>query len=152
MTELDQALDHLPLIAILRGIEPDNAVAAGTILIDAGFRIIEVPLNSPEPLLSIERLVKAFGNRAIIVPGDTHGHNVIVADNAALLHDLGCEHQRRVKLRVAGMSVKALVDFNAVDFQAFRDRRVGGCAVITSTGTGYRKCDRLPALGVKATA
>ncbi|MGH1481599.1 MAG: 2-dehydro-3-deoxy-6-phosphogalactonate aldolase [Geminicoccales bacterium] len=69
MTELDQALDHLPLIAILRGIEPDNAVAAGTILIDAGFRIIEVPLNSPEPLLSIERLVKAFGNRAIIGAG-----------------------------------------------------------------------------------
>ncbi len=69
MTELDQALDHLPLIAILRGIEPDNAVAAGTILIDAGFHIIEVPLNSPEPLLSIERLVKAFGNRAIIGAG-----------------------------------------------------------------------------------
>jgi len=69
MTELDQALDHLPLIAILRGIEPDNALAAGTILIDAGFRIIEVPLNSPDPLLSIERLVKAFGDRAIIGAG-----------------------------------------------------------------------------------
>lgn len=69
MTELDQSLDHLPLIAILRGIKPDNALAVGTILIDAGFRIIEVPLNSPEPLLSIGRLAEAFGNRAIIGAG-----------------------------------------------------------------------------------
>jgi 2-dehydro-3-deoxyphosphogalactonate aldolase len=69
MTELDQALDQLPLIAILRGLEPDQAVAVGNTLIDAGFKIIEVPLNSPEPLLSIERLVDALGDRALIGAG-----------------------------------------------------------------------------------
>lgn len=69
MTELDRAFDQLPLIAILRGLEPDQAVAVGKTLIDAGFRIIEVPLNSPEPLLSIERMVDAFGDRALIGAG-----------------------------------------------------------------------------------
>lgn len=44
------------LIAILRGIPPDQAEAVGATLYEQGFRIIEVPLNSPEPLLSISRL------------------------------------------------------------------------------------------------
>ena len=45
-----------PVIAILRGIPPDDVVEIGRALIDAGIRIIEVPLNSPQPLVSIERL------------------------------------------------------------------------------------------------
>lgn len=69
MTDLDQALTPLPLIAILRGLEPDQALEVGTILIDAGFRAIEVPLNSPKPLKSIERLADAFGDQAIIGAG-----------------------------------------------------------------------------------
>jgi 2-dehydro-3-deoxyphosphogalactonate aldolase len=59
----------LPLIAILRGVEPDDAVAIGQILIEAGFRAIEVPLNSPEPLRSIAALAGAFGERALIGAG-----------------------------------------------------------------------------------
>ncbi len=69
MTDLDSALDHLPLVAILRGIEPEQALAVGEILINAGFRVIEVPLNSPRPLDSIERLADAFSDRAIIGAG-----------------------------------------------------------------------------------
>lgn len=69
MTDLDQALDQLPLIAILRGLEPEQALAVGNILIDAGFRTIEVPLNSPQPFESIKRLADAFGDRAIIGAG-----------------------------------------------------------------------------------
>ena len=69
MSHLQKALDHLPLIAILRGIEPENALAVGNILIDAGFQVIEVPLNSPKPLQSIERLADAFGDQAIIGAG-----------------------------------------------------------------------------------
>ena len=48
------------MIAILRGLLPDNAVAVGKGLVEAGFRIIEVPLNSPQPFVSIERLAKAY--------------------------------------------------------------------------------------------
>ena len=54
------ALARLPLIAILRGVRPDEAVPIGTALVDAGWQIIEVPLNSPEPLLSIAALADAF--------------------------------------------------------------------------------------------
>lgn len=66
---LRQALAELPLIAILRGLTPENAVPVGLVLVDAGFRVIEVPLNSPRPFESIERLAKAFGSRALIGAG-----------------------------------------------------------------------------------
>lgn len=60
---------RLPLVAILRGLEPKRAVAVGKALVEAGFDIIEVPLNSPEPLVSIAALVEALGNRALIGAG-----------------------------------------------------------------------------------
>jgi 2-dehydro-3-deoxyphosphogalactonate aldolase len=47
-------LTELPLVAILRGLKPENAEAVGHALVEAGFRIIEVPLNSPEPFRSSE--------------------------------------------------------------------------------------------------
>jgi 2-dehydro-3-deoxyphosphogalactonate aldolase len=61
--------DRLPLVAILRGLEPDRAVAVGEVLVAAGFDIIEVPLNSPDPLASIAALVEALGDRALIGAG-----------------------------------------------------------------------------------
>ncbi len=69
MSDLDRALDHLPLVAILRGLQPTRAIEVGDMLVDAGFRLIEVPLNSPQPLQSIERLADSFGDRAIIGAG-----------------------------------------------------------------------------------
>lgn len=54
------ALPALPLIGILRGITPDEAVDVGDALCAMGWRLIEVPLNSPQPLLSIERMAQAF--------------------------------------------------------------------------------------------
>ncbi|QDH35227.1 2-dehydro-3-deoxy-6-phosphogalactonate aldolase [Porphyrobacter sp. YT40] len=60
---------RLPLVAILRGLEPERAVAVGAALVEAGFDIIEVPLNSPDPLASIAALVEAFGDRALIGAG-----------------------------------------------------------------------------------
>lgn len=62
-------LATLPLIAILRGITPDEAVPVGLALAEAGFRIIEVPLNSPQPLTSIERLARELGTRCLIGAG-----------------------------------------------------------------------------------
>jgi 2-dehydro-3-deoxyphosphogalactonate aldolase len=69
MNALQEQMRTLPLVAILRGVEPGEAVAIGQVLIDAGFRTIEVPLNSPEPLRSIAALAGAFGERALVGAG-----------------------------------------------------------------------------------
>lgn len=59
----------LPLIGILRGISPREAVEVGEALLAAGIERIEVPLNSPDPLESIRRLAEALGDRALIGAG-----------------------------------------------------------------------------------
>ncbi len=59
----------LPLIAILRGLTPDAALGVGQALADAGFRAIEVPLNSPDPFRSIAALAQRFGDRLLIGAG-----------------------------------------------------------------------------------
>lgn len=60
---------HAAIVAILRGVEPDEVVDIAAALLDSGIRIIEVPLNSPRPLLSIERLAARFGEQALIGAG-----------------------------------------------------------------------------------
>jgi 2-dehydro-3-deoxyphosphogalactonate aldolase len=58
-----------PVVAILRGVKPDEVVAIGEALVEAGIRLIEVPLNSPDPLEGIRRLVEAVGDRALCGAG-----------------------------------------------------------------------------------
>lgn len=62
-------LDPLPLVAILRGLTPDEAVDIGRALVGAGFRMLEVPLNSPQPFESIRRMVDALGDDTLIGAG-----------------------------------------------------------------------------------
>jgi 2-dehydro-3-deoxyphosphogalactonate aldolase len=62
-------LGRCPLIAILRGVKPEEVEAIGQALLDAGIAIIEVPLNSPEPIESIHRLAARFGQRALVGAG-----------------------------------------------------------------------------------
>ncbi len=62
-------LADLPLVAILRGLRPENAEAVGAGLVAAGFRVIEVPLNSPEPFRSIETLSRTLGGDVLIGAG-----------------------------------------------------------------------------------
>jgi 2-dehydro-3-deoxyphosphogalactonate aldolase len=66
---LERYLDQCPLIAIIRGVTPAEAEAIGEAIYDAGIRIIEVPLNSPDPLTSIARLAAKLGERALIGGG-----------------------------------------------------------------------------------
>jgi 2-dehydro-3-deoxyphosphogalactonate aldolase len=69
MMTLDGALKETPLIAILRGLDPDRATAVAEVLVEAGFRVIEVPLNSPAPLTSIERIARRVGDNALVGAG-----------------------------------------------------------------------------------
>jgi 2-dehydro-3-deoxyphosphogalactonate aldolase len=58
-----------PLISVIRGVTPDEAEAIGEAIYEAGIRIIEVPMNSPDPLGSIEKLARRMGDRALIGAG-----------------------------------------------------------------------------------
>jgi len=66
---IEPFLDRLPLVAILRGVTPDEVVEVSCALVDAGFAIVEVPLNSPHPLESIARLHAKFGEEILIGAG-----------------------------------------------------------------------------------
>lgn len=57
------------IVAILRGLRPEEALGVGQALVDAGIRLIEVPLNSPDPFASIAEMQRAFGDRAMIGAG-----------------------------------------------------------------------------------
>ena len=77
---LDRHFSALPLIAILRGITPDEVLPVGRALFEAGFRLVEIPLNSPSPIESIRRLAADLGDRAHVGAGTVLG----VADVAAI--------------------------------------------------------------------
>ncbi len=69
MMTFENAMAQLPLVAILRGISPEECDAVGDALIEQGFTLIEVPLNSPDPLRSINRLNLRCGAHAVIGAG-----------------------------------------------------------------------------------
>ena len=66
---LDDALDACGIVAILRGVTPDEVVEVSTALYGAGVRVVEVPLNSPQPFVSIEKIAKAFAGRMVVGAG-----------------------------------------------------------------------------------
>jgi 2-dehydro-3-deoxyphosphogalactonate aldolase len=66
---LHRHLDECPLVAIIRGVLPHEAEEIGQACFDAGIRIIEVPLNSPQPFDSIRALTARFGDRAVVGGG-----------------------------------------------------------------------------------
>ena len=92
---LHRYLDETPLVAIIRGVTPDDVEAIGDAIYEGGIRIIEVPLNSPEPLKSIELLASRFGERMLVGAGTvlnayqvadvkSAGGRIIVSPNANL--------------------------------------------------------------------
>jgi 2-dehydro-3-deoxyphosphogalactonate aldolase len=66
-----------PLVAILRGVRPDEVVAVCEVLLEKGFRCLEVPLNSPQPLQSIALLARRFGGSALV------GAGTVLSESAA---------------------------------------------------------------------
>ena len=83
---LQTAMAHCGLIAILRGITPPEAEAIGLQLYDAGFRLIEVPLNSPDPLDSIRAMRAALPTDCLIGAG-----TVLNPDDCARIQEAGGE-------------------------------------------------------------
>jgi 2-dehydro-3-deoxyphosphogalactonate aldolase len=81
---LQRTLDECPLIAIVRGVTPDEAEAIGDAIYDGGIRIIEVPLNSPQPLDSIERLARRLGDRMLV-----GGGTVLSAEDVGRVREAG---------------------------------------------------------------
>lgn len=77
-------LDACPLVAIIRGVRPDEVAAIGKAILDAGIRIIEVPLNSPDPFASIRTLSETFGDHALIGAG-----TVLTPQDVACVADAG---------------------------------------------------------------
>jgi 2-dehydro-3-deoxyphosphogalactonate aldolase len=80
---LDAALTACPVVAIVRGIRPNEALAHVEALYDAGVRGVEVPLNSPDPLESIRRIAEAFGDRMCVGAGTVLGAEQVDAVAAA---------------------------------------------------------------------
>ena len=91
---LDDALAETPLIAIIRGVRPEEVLDIGDALVRAGIRIIEAPLNSPDPFASIKALTRQFGGEAVIGAGTVvrvedvdrlaeAGGRIVVAPNTA---------------------------------------------------------------------
>jgi 2-dehydro-3-deoxyphosphogalactonate aldolase len=82
-----------PLVAILRGVTPDEADSIAAVIVEAGFGAIEVPLNSPDPLASVEIIARLFGDQVLVGAGtvlEAHevdevakvGAKLVVAPNA----------------------------------------------------------------------
>lgn len=65
LSKFNAHMDQLPLVAILRGLKPEEALDMGHAIVNSGFHILEVPLNSPDPLRSIQILAEAFPNALI---------------------------------------------------------------------------------------
>ena len=94
-------LDTCPLVAILRGIRPDEVVAVGEIIFEAGFRIIEVPLNSPDPLESIRGLSERFGPEVLVGAGTVLDPSLVAAIATAGGRLVVMPHARRAVVEAA---------------------------------------------------
>ena len=65
----EQAVSSCGIIAILRGVTPDEVLDVSAVLYETGIRIVEVPLNSPEPFVSIERLARDYQGKMVVGAG-----------------------------------------------------------------------------------
>ena len=83
-TRFAEAFAACPLVAVLRGLTSDEAAPIGDALVDAGFTLLEVPLNSPDPLASIAAMAKRYAGRAIVGAG-----TVLTAQDVAAVADAG---------------------------------------------------------------
>ena len=103
------ALHPAPLIAILRGVTPDEADSIAAAIIEAGFGAIEVPLNSPEPLISVEIVARLFGDKVLVGAGTVlEAHEVDEVAKAGAKLVVAPNFDRAVVERAAKLGLVAL--------------------------------------------
>ena len=119
MTAFFSAIEKHPLIAILRGIKPTEVVDVAEILIEKDFKIIEIPLNSPDPIRSIELLTHYFENHAIIGAGT-------VLDEASIR-----------SIAEAGAKLVVMPNGNGIVVKAAKDRGLIAIPGITTPSEAF---------------
>lgn len=129
LTAFNAAMAALPLVAILRGLAPTEAVAVAQALYGAGFRLIEVPLNSPEPLISIASIRSALPGDAVIGAG-----TVLSAEAVAQVQASGGElivmpHAHTQVIRAAKAAGLVCVPGVATPTEAFAALEAGADAL-----------------------
>ena len=143
MTPFRNWLAQSPFVAILRGITPAEAIAVGEALWNAGWRIIEVPLNSPEPFESIRRLQRHFGDRILLGAGTVRR-----------LHEVDTLHATGARLMVCPHTDAALIR-QAVSLDMFAMPGVATaseCMQALDAGADALKLFPADALGVRTLA
>jgi 2-dehydro-3-deoxyphosphogalactonate aldolase len=122
-------LDPLPLVAILRGVKPDEVLDIGHALAEATFRVIEVPMNSPQPLDSIRTLSSALGERCLIGAGTVLSVEDVAAIAAAGGRLIVMPHADTAVIAAAKHAGLYCVPGVATPTEAFAAIRAGADAV-----------------------
>lgn len=128
-SRLDAAFAQLPLVAILRGLTPQEAAPIATSLYEAGFRLIEVPLNSPDPFASIGAIRRLLPADALVGAG-----TILRAADIGRLADLGAElavmpHADTVVIAEAALAGMACIPGVATPTEAFAALAAGAAAL-----------------------
>jgi 2-dehydro-3-deoxyphosphogalactonate aldolase len=154
-------LAPLPLVPILRGVRPAEAVAIGRALLEAGFPVVEVPMNSPEPLASIRALAEALGDQVLVGAGTVlrtedvaavaaAGGRLIVMPHADL--QVIAEAKRRALLALPGVATPteafAALAAGADGLKLFPAEMIGPAVVKSLRAVLPRDCLLLPVGGI----
>ena len=137
-------LDPLPLVAVLRGITPEEIPAVGAVLMDHGFRILEVPLNSPRPYASIRLLAERFGERCLVGAGTVLRIDDVIQVNAAGGRLIVMPHGDTAVIREAKRQDLVCVPGVATPTEAFAALAAG------ADGLKMFPAEQLPASALKA--
>ena len=112
-------LAPLPLIAVLRGITPEEIPAIAAVLVDEGFRVLEVPLNSPRPFQSIRALAASVGDRCLVGAGTVLAPADVAQVKAAGGHLIVMPHADAAIIRAAKLERLVCVPGVATPTEAF---------------------------------
>ena len=137
-------LDPLPLIAVLRGITPEEIQTVGSALVAHGFRILEVPLNSPRPYDSITALASTFGDKCLVGAGTVTAVSEVANVRAAGGHLIVMPHGDTAVIRAAKRQGRVCVPGVATPTEAFAALAAG------ADGLKMFPSDQLPASALKA--
>jgi 2-dehydro-3-deoxyphosphogalactonate aldolase len=141
---LARYLDPLPLIAVLRGITPEEIPAIGAVLVEQGLRVLEVPLNSPRPFESIRLLAEQFGERCLVGAGTVLTVEDVTQVSVAGGRLIVMPHGDAAVIREAKRQGRICVPGVATPTEAF------GALAAGADGLKMFPAEQLPAAALKA--